>query len=104
MCRENKKFIEKVQTLEPININDIQIIQIKKDENCFYPCVSFFLTGNANNYQNIKDIIISWIENNYNEFIQFFGDDDINQLKKEDIAKIEFDTIKKEILGDHISL
>ena len=52
--------------------------------NYFYRCISFFLTGNENNYQNIKDILISWLENNYNDFVEFFGDDDIHHLNKEE--------------------
>lgn len=96
-CREdiNNIFKEKVQTLGPIDIKDIQIIKISKDGNCFYQCISFLLTGNEKNYQNIKDIIIIWIEINYKDFVQFFGDDDIHQLKKEDLAQKEFEDIKK---------
>ena len=80
----NNRFKEKLQTLDPIDINDIQIINIAKDGNYFYRCISFFLTGNENNYQNIKDILISWIENNYNDFVEFFGDDGIHHLNKEE--------------------
>ena len=40
-------------------------------------------------------MIIEWIENNYNKFEEFFGDDDLNNIPKETLAKIEFDYIKK---------
>ena len=61
----------------------------------FYRCASYYLTGNENNYKNVKDLIIQWIENNYNEFLIFFGDDENNNIKKEVLAKHEFEYIKK---------
>ena len=39
----NNILKEKVKTLDPIDINDIQIIKISKDGNWFYRCISFFL-------------------------------------------------------------
>ena len=45
-------------------------------------------------YLEIKHIIIEWIENNYDKFINFFWDDEENNLTKEELAKKEFNYIK----------
>ena len=50
-------------------------------------------------YTNVKDLIIQWIENNYNEFLNYFGDDENDNIKKEVLAKHEFEYIKKKIVG-----
>ena len=44
-CREDINYIfkEKVQAFGLIDINDIQIINISKDGNCFYRCTSIFI-------------------------------------------------------------
>ena len=63
-------------------------------QNHFYRCISYFFTNNQDNYKEVKKIIIEWIENNYEKFIDFFGDDDISGIKKEEIALNEFEYIK----------
>ena len=50
-------------------------------------------------YTNVKDLIIQWIENNYNEFLNYFGDDENDNIKKEVLAKHEVEYIKKKIVG-----
>ena len=37
----NKIFIDIVQTVKPINMNDVKIIEIKANSNCFYLSASF---------------------------------------------------------------
>ena len=71
-----------------------KIVDITKDGNCFYRCLSYYLLKSQEYYKNIKNLIIDWIENNYKDFLDFFGDDDAKNLKKEEIAKNEFDYIK----------
>ena len=44
-----------------------------------------FLLSNGQYYQDIKDQIIKWIDNNKEIFIEFFGDDDINNISKEQL-------------------
>ena len=58
------------------------IIEITGDGNCFYRCVSYFLLGDQEYYEEIKNLIIEWIENNKEMFISFFGDDDKNNISK----------------------
>ena len=54
-------------------MNDIKIIKIIGDGNCFYRCLSFFLLGNDDFFQDIKNEIINWIDNNretFNDFLE----------------------------------
>ena len=79
-----------------IEKNEADIVEVKGDGNCLYRCFSYFLFGTQNFYLNIKKLIIEWIEYNYEKFTSFFGDDDINNITKEQLAKEEFDYTKKE--------
>ena len=101
--KESKKIIDSyvnselkslVKNKSNIPFNLIDFIKITKDGNCFYRCLSYYFTLNKENYKEIKNIIIDWIENNYEKYINFFGDDDRNHISKEELAKREFDYIK----------
>ena len=39
---------------------------------------------------NIKELIIEWIYNNYELYLNFFSDDDINNISKDTLAEQEF--------------
>ena len=45
---------------------------------------------------NIKNLIIEWIENNYEIFTSFFGDDNSINVSKEQLAKEEYEYTKKQ--------
>ena len=90
----NANFIDIVKTLNPINKNDIKIVKVIGDGNCLYRCISFFLLGNEQFFSDIKNEIISWIEKNRELFNDFFGDDDINNKTKEELAEEEYKYIK----------
>ena len=79
-----------------INKNDADIVDIKKDGNCLYRCFSYFLLGNQNYYLEIKNLIIQWISNNYEKFTSFFGDDDKQNMTKEQLAQKEFEYTKED--------
>ena len=52
------------------------------------------------NYPEIKKIVIEWIDNNYQEWINLFEEEE-----KEEVAKYEFDYIKsKDSLGSHYTM
>ena len=90
----NANFIDIVKTLNPINKNDIKIVKVIGDGNCLYRCISFFLLRNEQFFSDIKNEIISWIEKNRELFNDFFGDDDINNKTKEELAEEEYKYIK----------
>ena len=90
----NNKFKNIVKTNSLISADDISIIPIVKDGNCFYRSISFFLLGDEIYYMNIKELIINWIIDNYLHFESFFSDDEANNISKEIIAKQEFEYIK----------
>ena len=52
------------------------------------------MLGTENYYKEIKKEIIDWIEGNKAKFIEFFGDDDENNIKKEELAEDELNYIK----------
>ena len=83
-----------IKNKENLSFDNINIIPIVKDGNCFYRCLSYFFLSNQEYYKEFKEIIIEWIENNYKKFESFFGDDEKNKISKEILAKEEFDYIK----------
>ena len=50
--------------------------------------------GSQDYYNEIKNEIINWIENNKERFSEFFGDDDTNNITKEEQAEDELNYIK----------
>ena len=105
ICNINNELKELVYKEEKLNLNQIKIIEIEKDGNCFYRCLSYFLLKSQDYYLNIKNLIIDWIENNYDNFLDFFGDDEPNNMTREEIAKQEFDYIKsKDSWGSHYTI
>ena len=80
----------------------VNLVEITADGNFFYRSISYLLLGDENYFENIKELIIQWIENNYQQYVSFFSDDDKNKISKEDIAKDEYLYIKKKIHGDPI--
>ena len=54
----------------------VNLVEITADGNCFYRSISYLLLGDENYFENIKELIIHWIENNYQQYVSFFSDDD----------------------------
>ena len=93
---DSNGFIEKDQA---------DIVEILGDGNCLYRAISYFLFNTQAYYNEIKDLVIEWIENNYDIFLNFFGDDDSKNLKKEILAKEELEyTKKKDSWGGDIQI
>ena len=69
------------------------------DGNCLYRSISYFLFNKQQFYEEIKNLVIDWIENNFDIYLGFYGDDDSKNIKKETLTKEEYEYIKKKILG-----
>ena len=69
----NARFKETVKNPTPISEDDVQKIKILGDGNCLYRCLSLFLLGNDQFYDNIKEEIIKWIDNNRAQFNDILG-------------------------------
>ena len=80
----NNKYKAIAKTNSLIKKEDLRKIFIKPDGNCYYRIVSYFLLGSQDYYNEIKNEIINWIENNKKRFSEFFGDDDTNNITKEE--------------------
>ena len=52
----NNDLKDKIYAHENISENDIKIIPIVSDGNCFYRCISYFFTNNQDNYKEVKKI------------------------------------------------
>ena len=50
----NNDLKDKIYAHENISENDIKIIPIVSDGNCFYRCISYFFTNNQDNYKEEK--------------------------------------------------
>lgn len=85
-----------------IKKDDLQKIHIDQDGNCFYRSVSYLLLGSQEYYKEIKKEIIDWIEENKKQFIDFFGDDNANNIIKEELLKTKSIILKKKICGADI--
>lgn len=79
-----------------IEKNNADIVEVKGDGNFLFRYFSFFLFGTQIYYLQIKNLIIEWMENNYDKFTTFFGDDDNHNLTKEQLTKEEFEYTKEE--------
>ena len=90
----NSDLKELISDNKNLPVSKINLIPITGDGNCFYRCVSYFFINDEEGYEEIKAIIIEWIEHNYNQYLDFFGDDENNYLSIEEIAKRELDYIK----------
>ena len=101
----NNSLKEKVYSVQDLKLDEIKIIEIRGDGNCFYRCLSYFFSGNTEYYEEIKQLIIKRIENNYEDYLDFYGDDDANNLQKEYFSKKELDYIKsKNSWGSHYTI
>ena len=90
----NSDLSDIIKNNENLSLNNVNIIPIVKDGNCFYRCLSYFFLSDQEYYKEFKEIIIEWIENNYKKFENFFGDEDRKNIPKEILAREEFDYIK----------
>ena len=63
-----------------IEKKDVEIVAMYPEGNCFYRSISYFLFNNQKYYQEIKNLIIEWIQNNYNTILNFFGEDEIKNI------------------------
>ena len=94
ICNVNSDLKDLVNNNQNINANQIKIIKVLGDGNCFYRCLSYFFLQSPDYYNEFKQLIIEWIDNNYEQYVNFFGDDEKHNLSKEEIAEKEFKDIK----------
>ena len=92
----NNEFKDRVKTNSVIKNDEVNIVKIKDDGNCFYRAISFFLLGSQEFYMDIKNMIIDWIEKNFQLYEDFFNDDEINNLNHTELALNELQYIKEE--------
>ena len=86
-----KTFVKYNKTIKK---EELQEKKIEGDGNCLYRSISYFLLATEDYYNEIKKEIINWIEQNKQKFIDFFGDDDSNNITKEEQAEDELNYIK----------
>ena len=86
-----KTFVKNNKTIKK---EELQEKKIEGDGNCLYRSISYFLLATEDYYNEIKKEIINWIEQNKQKFIDFFGDDDSNNITKEEQAEDELNYIK----------
>ena len=91
----NDKFKNLMNKPIPINKDEFQTLEIVGDGNCFYRCLSFFLLSDDQYYKEIKNEIIKWIDNNKELYLDFFGEDEKNNISKENLAEEEYNYIKQ---------
>lgn len=79
----------------------VNLVEITADGNCFYRGISYLLLGDENYFENIKELIIHWIENNYQQYVSFFSDDDKKKFQKKIFQKMNIYILKKNSWGSY---
>ena len=92
----NNEFKDRVKTNNVIKNDEVNVVKIKDDGNCFYREISLFLLGSQEFYMGTKNMIIDWIEKNFQLSEEFFNDDEINNLIQTELALNELQYIKEE--------
>ena len=67
----NNKFLLK---------EDFIKVKIHKDGNCFFRSISVYFTDTQENHEKIREIISDYALENKDEFIEFFIQDNIDQV------------------------
>ena len=90
----NNILYDKVINYLNLNSNEVRLIDVNKDGNCFYRVISYFLFANENYYNLIRLTLYDFIMNNsksiinHNPYIDYFGKiyhfNDYVQFIKED--------------------
>lgn len=57
---------------------------IEKDGNCFYRTISYFYRDTEDDYQEFREIISSYIEDNIEFYIEYIPDEEVDIPKERD--------------------
>jgi hypothetical protein len=57
--------------------------EITPDGNCFYRCLSYFYRQKENDYNEFRQLITNYIEQNIDYYLIFISDEEVN-IKNED--------------------
>ena len=67
------------QDFHTINKDDYVVKNITADGNCFYRSLSFYYRQTEKDFDEFRKLIISYIENNLDNYISFVADEEINE-------------------------
>ena len=67
------------QDFHTINIDNYVVKNITADGNCFYRSLSFYYRQTEKDFDEFRKLIISYIENNLDNYISFVADEEINE-------------------------
>ena len=87
---------ENIEKIREIPINLLYELNIIKDGNCFFNCLSYFFHNTQKDSFEFRKIIYEYIKSNKEELIPFFPDEN-NENKEEKIKKFDeyIETISK---------
>ena len=63
--------------------------EIEKDDNCFYPTFSYYYRETEQDYRELRELMVRYIENNSEEYIFAFPDEDIIITDQDDELSIK---------------
>ena len=87
---------ENIEKIREIPINLLYELNIIKDGNCFFNCLSYFFHNTQKDSFEFRKIIYECIKSNKEELIPFFPDEN-NETKEEKIKRFDeyIETISK---------
>lgn len=69
LCNNNNKNL---------NIIDYTVKKISGDGNCFYRALSYYYRQDEKDYDEYRQLIVSYIENNIDKYLIYVADEDLN--------------------------
>ena len=83
-----------------LNSNFFQLIDIGSDGNCLYRSISYIILHNQNYYDNIRQLVYNYINNNKPEFYEFCIEENNEFIVQVDINR----KVKKYTFNEYINL
>ena len=71
LCNNNNKNL---------NIIDYTVKKISGDGNCFYRALSYYYRQDEKDYDEYRQLIVSYIENNIDKYLIYVADEDLNDV------------------------
>ena len=78
--KENVNLIRNVNDNNSIKKDDYIHIPNNKNGNCFFRSISVYLTDTQDNYNIIRELVSEYAKNHREIFINFFVNDNINEI------------------------
>ena len=84
--------------LQSLKKEDYIVKEITPDGNCFYRCLSYFYRQKENDYNEFRQLITNYIEQNIDYYLIFISDEEVNIKNEDGLSDDEIIKKKKDYL------